>query len=162
MVKRLSLLLLALLLISPSLAGSAQGGSQIAYGQTVTGKITNSNSRVIYTFQGHKGDIIDVSLNRTDGTLDPVLILTDSQNNLIAMNDQSGADSTASLVSQQLTADGAYFLIVTRFGQGLGLTTGGYSLTLTRAGVASGTDVTLQYGDSVVDTLGGAQYQRVY
>src|SRR5438105_7489140 len=116
MVKRLTLLI-ALLLISTSFAVSAQGGSAIAYGQTVTGKITNDNSRVIFTFQGHKGDVIDVSLTRTDGTLDPVLILADAQNNLIAMNDETDADASAAIVSQQLPADGAYFLIVTRFVQ---------------------------------------------
>src|ERR1051326_8190644 len=126
MLKPLALLIALLSLLVASHGAAAQGGSTISYGQTVTGKITNDNSRVIFTFQGHKGDVIDVSLTRTDGTLDPVLILADPHNKLIAMNDETDADASAAIVSEQLPADGPYFLIVTRFGQGIGYTTGSF------------------------------------
>src|SRR5947209_20497109 len=108
MVKRLTLLILALLALWTSRDVLAQGGSAIAYGQTVTGKISNDNTRVVFTFQGHKGDVIDVALNRTDGTLDPVLILTDAQKNPTAMNHGSEASASAALVPQHLPLAGAY------------------------------------------------------
>src|SRR5207253_8429535 len=114
------------------------------------------------TVQRLKVDVHNVSLTRTYSTLDPVLILADAQNNLIAMNDETDADASAAIVSQQLPADGAYFLIVTRFGQALGYTTGSFSLTLSHAGVAAGASQTLSYGDSIVGEIGSTQYQQIY
>ncbi len=152
-------LLLALLL--PSARMVAQSG--ISYGQTVTGKITNDNFRAIYNFVGRQGDIIDVTLTRTDGNLDPLLILTDDQNDILARDDDSAAGYDAALNSQQLPRDGTYFLIVTRFGQARGLTTGSYSLTLAHAGlVDTGSGAALQYGDSVVDNLDQTKFQQIY
>jgi hypothetical protein len=160
MYKKLCLLVL-LLFCLPFVHVHAQSG--IGYGQTVIGKITNDNARAIYSFVGRQGDIIDVTLTRTDGNLDPLLILIDEQNNVIARDDDSSAAYDAALNSQQLARDGTYFLIVTRFGQAWGLTTGSFSLTLTRAGlVNTGSDTALEYGDSVVDDLDQSKYQQVY
>jgi hypothetical protein len=156
----LTLLLLLLLLLAP-LSIHAQSAS-LTYGQTVTGHITNDSFRTVYTFEGRQGDIVDVMLRRTDGNLDPMLILTDDQNNLIARNDDSAASFDAALLSQQLPRDGLYFLIVTRFGQERGMTVGSYSLTLSHVGLTSPSGATLQYGDSVVGELGGDQFQQVY
>jgi Bacterial pre-peptidase C-terminal domain len=146
---------------------ATQDANTISYQQTVLGKITNDTFRVIYTFQGRQGDVVDATLNQTDGTLDPVLLLTDDQNNLMASNDD-GSDPgfNAAIVSEALPRDGNYFLIVTRFGQERGLSTGAYSLTLTLAGVSGGDSSNpsspLQYGDNVVGDLDAQQYQQVY
>lgn len=168
---KLAFILLAVLVVSTpgetfgqGQAGAGNGGP-IQYQQTMTGKLTNDSFRIIYTFQGRKGDIIDATLTPTDATLDPLLLLTDDQNNLLAIVD-SGANFKASISEAQLPADGNYFLIVTRFGQQRGLTTGGYSLTLTLAGVANAgsgpNNAFLQYGDSVVGEINGEAFQQVY
>src|SRR4051794_18780889 len=130
--KRFLALLIALTVSLMSLQWSvqAQGNNTIDFGQSVTGKISNDAFRVVYSFQARKGDIIDASLTASDGGLDPVLLLTDGQNSLLATSDDSQGSFNASIVSQQLPQDGAYFLIVTRFGQERGLTIGAYSLTL--------------------------------
>src|SRR5258708_1486434 len=164
------LVILSFLLVTVPDAALGQGqasspGGPIQYQQTATGKLTNDTFRIIYTFEGRKGDIIDATLTPTDGTLDPLLILTADQNNLLAMQD-SGANFNASISEAQLPRDGNYFLIVTRFGQQHGLTTGGYSLTLTLAGVANAgsgpNNAFLQYGDSVVGEINSAQFQQIY
>src|SRR5258708_3566570 len=80
------------LMLSPLARIAAQGNNEITYGQTVTGRISNDAFRIVYTFQGRNGDIIDATLTATDGTLDPELILADSQNNLIARDDDSGSN----------------------------------------------------------------------
>src|SRR5258708_37799737 len=95
----------------------AQDANTITYQQTVTGRITNDTFRVIYTSQGRQGEIIDASLTQTDGTLDPVLLLTDDHNTLMASSDHNRTDLNAEIVSETLPHDGNYFLIVTRFGQ---------------------------------------------
>jgi hypothetical protein len=151
---------------------------RIAYGQTVDGQITRENFRVIFAFEGREGDIIDAVLARTEGTLDPLLILTDDQNTLLAIDDDGASSSAvgsaeggpddyaAAITSLRLGRDGLYFLIATRFGQDRGLTTGRFTLSLTRVGVAGVTGrpsgTVLQYGDSVVDALGDGVHQLLY
>jgi uncharacterized protein YfaP (DUF2135 family) len=158
-------ILLALTLYGTERIALAQGtlqNTRIRYGETVTGRITRDSFRTIYTFDGRQGDIIDVKLTRTAGNLDPILILTDDQNRIVARDDDSASGYNAALISQQLPRDGIYFLIVSRFGQEHGLTTGDYSLTLVRVGLIGGTGATLEYGDSVVAELNNEQYQQVY
>jgi hypothetical protein len=63
-------------------------------------------------------------------------------------------------------------LIATRFGQEQGLTTGKYSLKLSRVGVVAATLVpdatnspetrSIQFGDSVVDEIDNATFQRIF
>jgi hypothetical protein len=159
-VLRLALLLTLIGCLSPHLS-LAQGG-RLTYGETVTGRITKDAFRTVYTFQGRKGDIVDITLSRTNGTLDPVLILLDEQNTLIGRDDDGGAGYDAAIMSQQLPRDGIYFLIVTRFGQEHGLTTGGYSLTLSHIGITDASSTALQYGDSVVGDLKDDQFQSIY
>jgi hypothetical protein len=157
---KLTLLLALIVGMLPRLA-LAQG-SRLTYGQTVTGRLTKDAFRTVYTFQGRTGDIVDITLSRTDGTLDPMLILLDEQNNLIARDDDGGSGYDAAIMSQQLPRDGIYFLIVTRFGQEHGLTTGGYSLTLLHIGITDASGTALQYGDSVIGDLKEGQFQRIY
>jgi hypothetical protein len=164
MLSRITALVMLTLLI-PLSAVQAQGSNSLTYGQTVAGTLTDREFRTVYTFNAAAGDTIDVILTRTDGDLDPVLILMDDQSAVIAIDDDSATGYDASLISVRLPRDGVYFLIVTRFGQEIGLTTGGYSLTLTRAGIAAdsvGSDRVLRYGDSVIGELNNDEFQRVY
>ncbi len=146
--------------ILPARPVSADG--KLTYGQVVTGRITNDSFRTVYTFQGRQGDVVDITLSRTDGTLDPMLILMDDHSNILARDDDSGPGSDAAISSLELPRDGDYFVIVTRFGQERGLTTGGYSLTLVRVGLQGGTGAVLQFGDSVVAELNNEHFQQVY
>lgn len=142
---------------------AAQGGTPtLAYGQTVTGKITNDAFRLVYTFPGRQGDIIDAVLTRTDGTLDPTLILLGDQNDLIARDDDSGPGYSAIIQSQRLPREGVYFLIATRFGQERGMTVGGFTLTLSWIGITGEAGASLQYGDNVVGEITDAQPQQIY
>jgi len=155
-------MLIAVLILGAVPIVHAQG-SKITYGQTAKGRITNEIFRVVYSFDGRQGDVVDITLSKTEGSLDPVLILTDDQSNLIASDDDSAPAYDAAILSQQLTHDGTYFVIVTRFGQERGLTTGGFALTLSHVGATnSGAGTALQYGDSVVGELSGEQFQQVY
>jgi hypothetical protein len=158
--RRFFLLLSLLMLIGFYHPATAQ--SAIGFGQTVTGRIANDAFRILYAFTGRQGDIIDITVTRTDGNLDPILILTDDHNNLIARDDDGGSSYNAALISQPLPHDGTYFLIVSRFGQERGLTVGAYSLTLSRVGITGGQETALQYGDSVVGQLNGEQFQQVF
>jgi len=146
----------------------AQPGGQLTYGQSVEGRITDAAFRIIYTFQGEAGEIIEARLTRLDGNLDPTLILLDAQNTLIGRDEDSGGGTTAALTGISLPSRGVYFLIATRFGQSLGLTTGRYSLKLDRVGIAAdprlmaGGATALTYGQDVVLPLDNTVYQHLY
>lgn len=157
----------ALLTAASPAPARAQVGGPIAYGQTVSGEITNDTFRVVYTFQGRQGEIIEARLSRTSGNLDPVLILLDGTNTMIARDDDGGPGYAARLDSVALPSDGLYFLIAARFGQDRGLTTGGYSLSLARVGIVSDPRleagaIPLGFGENVVRELNDARYQHIY
>jgi hypothetical protein len=157
-------LIMALLLVGHDAPVRAQ--DRIAYGQTAQGQITRDSFRQIFAFQGREGDIIEATLTRTDGTLDPVLILTDAENTLIAINDDGAGSYNATIPALRLDRDGLYFLIATRFGQDRGNSIGRFSLSLARVGIAasegrSGGTV-LQYGDSVVNQIDAVSWQHLY
>ena len=114
--------------------------------QPVSGQIGVDTFRQLYTFDAQQGASISVTLTVTAGSLDPQIILTDPQGAVIGRSLRTGllnGKPIAVLQSTTLPATGTYFVIVTRFGQDRGTTTGSYSLRLTLSGgSASASDST--------------------
>ncbi len=98
--------------------------------QRVTGTITNDNTFDLYTFEGQAGDVVTVSLNNSNGNLDPLLYLVGPNGIEIANNDDSNETTNSLISSILLTEDGTYTVIATRFGAQFGGTTGAYNLLL--------------------------------
>lgn len=152
--------------LAPAQPSAAQGNT-LAYGQTVEGRITNEAFRTVYAFEGQQGAIVDVVMRRLDGNLDPALLLLDSANALIARDDDGGDGLNAALSAIVLPRTETYFLVATRFGQAQGTTTGRFSLTLERVGVAADPDLEaetfpLRYDEAAVRELNDAQPQHLY
>ncbi len=103
-------------------------------GEPRNGSITQDNKFDVYTFGAQAGDVVNIAMNNTSGTLDPSLYLLTASGNLVAQNDDAVAgENTNSLISNlTLPADGQYIIIATHFGARYGGTTGTYSLTLTQ------------------------------
>jgi hypothetical protein len=157
---RFAIILIILLYLVPI---RAQVINTIAYEQTVTGTITRETFRQVYSFTGKAGDLIDITMKVTGGTLDPLLILTDDQNMLLARDDDAGEGYSAVISNFQLPRDGGYFISAARFGQERGLTIGTFSLTLSRVGVSGGVANTfLRYGDNVVGEITPEAPEAVY
>lgn len=106
----------------------------IAPGQTVTGSITPDNKFDLYSFTGAAGDVVNIAMNATQGSLDPMLYLIGPDGALVAQNDDAVAgENTSSIIANlALPADGTYIIIATHFGGPYGGTTGAYSLTFTQ------------------------------
>ncbi|MFN8378501.1 MAG: PPC domain-containing protein [Anaerolineae bacterium] len=106
----------------------------IAPGQTITGSITPDNKFDLYSFAGAAGDVINIAMNATQGSLDPLLYVIGPDGALVAQNDDAVAgENTNSLIANlTLPADGTYIIIATHFGGPYGGTTGAYSLTFTQ------------------------------
>ncbi len=130
--------------------GRQEGGGQLVFGESVTDTLDDINFRRVYVFSAQANDVISLSMTRLTGNLDPFLLLTDEHGAILALSDDDGAGSNAQIHFKRLPADGRYFVIATRFGQELGVTSGEYMLLLERVGTGAETDSVLHYGESVV------------
>jgi len=127
----------------------------------VSGQLSADTFRQLYTFDAAQGATIGLTMTVTAGTLDPQLILTDPQGAVLQRSLGSGTTKgtavTASLQASGLPVSGTYFVIVTRFGQDRGTTTGSYTLQLTASGgsivpATAATSGTISPADSTVPT----------
>ncbi len=113
------------------------GPQRIAYGQTVTGVITDGRPAVAYVFSGEQGDVVRIRLARLNPaeSLDPYLQLMDIAGHELAANDDAPspadpATTNAQISGYRLPATGDYIILATRFQQAQGTTSGAYALTL--------------------------------
>lgn len=141
---------------------SGQEGRQILYGETIEGRITQAEPRQVYYFQARRGDVISLALTRLDGNLDPVLLLAANTGEIMAASDDADGALGARIDTIQIAEDNYYFVVATRFGQGLGVTEGRFRLELQRVGVSSQAGVFLSYGDSVVGSVDDANPRVTY
>jgi hypothetical protein len=114
--------------------GVPEGMLRIAYGSTTSGRIDNLNTEWVYAFFGQEGDAITLSVNRTDGNLDPVLTLLDADRNPLTEDDDSGEGQNARIARYELPRSGIYYVRITRFSgiDGDPNTEGGFILVLAR------------------------------
>jgi hypothetical protein len=131
-----------LVLISLSLSKlSAQGGlpplpldtdgAVVMFPDAVqSGAITANSATIRYIFLAREGDAIRITMQRSEGDLNPFLRLTSEDGTEI---DSRGADLSGrnSVLQYTIPADGWYYLEAGREGETQGDSTGLYTLTLT-------------------------------
>lgn len=132
-VPAISLLCLFLAILPGAHLGShpaQQNGPQpLAYGQTVSGKLTTRQPEALYIFAAQQGDAITVTME-AEGNLDPLVILVDqSQQTVIAVGNAAGGSQSARL--RFVIPDSANYIIRATAVQGSGDINGSYKLTLT-------------------------------
>ncbi len=100
---------------------------------SATGSIKASNPGDAYSFTAKQGTIVSISMNAVKGgSLDSLLILLDSNGNVVTSNDDANPNTRDSLISNfQLPADGTYTIIATRYALAIGGTEGDYQLKVT-------------------------------
>jgi hypothetical protein len=140
----------------------AQDDSFIAYGATVSGRLTNSSPRATHMFEGLRGEVIGLDFQVTGGNLDPVITLVDDAGVIVAHYDDQAGSRVPQVPSLRIPRSARYTILVTRFGYELGSTTGSYNLTLERIGVSSISGSMLRYGDQVINTINDMSPQLYY
>lgn len=150
--KRFGVLVLACLMWAAGcwLPVRAQEGRRLAYGDSVQATITARESRHAFYFEGRQGDVVTARLTPTSGNLDPLLLLVDNNGDVLAISDDVDETLGAAITTIGISEDNFYFVIATRFGHSLGVTEGGFTLSLEREGVLSEAGGYLNYGDSVI------------
>ncbi|MBL8130343.1 MAG: PPC domain-containing protein [Anaerolineae bacterium] len=147
----LPLLLLGIALALCSTWGAA-AQEPLSYGAALHGQVNDTQPRGVFTFDGLRGDVISLTMLVTSGDLEALLLLFDSGGHLIDLPDEApGRDVRIS--SFILPTSAVYSVVVTRFGDRLGTTSGAFTLTLERVGVSSQQGSVLRYGDSVYNTI---------
>ena len=151
---------------------TAVDNSDLTYGDTVRGNISNTNASQRYQFRGGAGDVVTFSMANVNGDLDAYLLLVDTSGNLIAEDNDSGQATNAQM-TVTLPNDGDYFIIATRNGQAEGLTAGEFVLAVTSsASPPVSADAVLpedyeafpilDYGDSVTGRITDVVFQELY
>ncbi len=107
---------------------------QVAYGDVISGQITDIIGENTYTFFGRRGDIISADLRATDDTLDTQLILTSNIGDELTRNDDDlnqGNITDSTIVDYILPYNGFYTLVAN---SPVNDNFGGYELRLNRNG----------------------------
>ena len=105
---------------------AAQGGQYIAYGETVEGTITDTDSEQPWRFTGAAGDIVLIDMVASESSqLDPLLTLLDSSGNTLTSDDDGGIGLNARLGPYILPAGGEYTIQASHYSG-----TGHYTLHL--------------------------------
>jgi hypothetical protein len=110
-----------------------EGGTMLAYGQTVTGVLNDEHFEDRWTFAGQRGDVIDLVMARAvdePGGLDGYLILLGPDGATLQEADDARDSVMPVIEGYELPADGIYTAVATRFGFANGISTGEYTLTL--------------------------------
>ena len=161
---------LLLLLTAPLRAQEAEGTAEtepaamigLEYGLTVTGSLGNAAPRIVYAFDGLRGEIVRVRLNVTAGDLDPMLLILDGNGTPVALKDDGSSRSDLAVESLRLPRSDRYAIVVSRFGGPLGATSGGYTIGVERVGVSSSSGSALRYGDTVINEINDRNPQIYY
>ncbi|MBN1964690.1 MAG: pre-peptidase C-terminal domain-containing protein, partial [Anaerolineae bacterium] len=138
----------------------------IRYGDSLAGSIDDEHSFHYYTFGAQRGDIVTISLERATGTLDPFMLLLNTQRSVIQEDDDSGSGRNALMQSFSIPETGNYYILATRYEREAGDTSGDYVLRLEGVTgeapiVAPGT-LTILYNSSVNGEISNATPSTAY
>lgn len=147
---------------------SSDEGSSLQYGIPITNTITNMQSQLFFTFEANQGDIINVSMVRSSGTLDPYIQLLDPGRFLIAENDDAtGTSRNARIQTYVINTPGTYIIVATRYGQASGESAGSFVLTVeeaTNSGLGNSrfAPAGLAFDGTITAELTENRYERFY
>ncbi len=134
----------------------------MSYGDSIQATIAGREYRHVFYFQARQGDVVSARMSPTSGNLDALLLLVDNNGAVLAISDDVDDSLGASITTIRIPDDNFYFVIATRFGHSLGVTEGGFTLSLERVGVLSEAGGYLNYGDSVIGFIDDDTPRLIY
>lgn len=148
-----------------------EAGQTIAVGDSVTGAITEDVAGVDYAITLTAGQAITVTMEATNGLLDPYLSISGADGRELAYNDdavQAVGDSSfnSQIVNFVAPADGTYTIRATRYRQESGTSTGEFRLTVETSQPVTGGDtipvLPITIGGSTTGEITNSQYAADY
>ncbi|MCB8920096.1 MAG: pre-peptidase C-terminal domain-containing protein [Ardenticatenaceae bacterium] len=98
----------------------------IAYGETIAGSFNQPSGYELWYFTGTTGEVVTITMIRTDENLDPYLYLLGPSGEEIASNDDGAGDLNSLISLSSLPQSGTYTIVA----RGYGSSFGSYELTL--------------------------------
>ena len=149
---------------------SSASGSMLRYGDQITNRINDMTPQLYYSFRAERGDIVNITMRRISGDLDPYLQVVDSQAFVISDNDDmlgAAAPFDAGIMGLIIEESGTYVIVASRYGQTAGTSAGNFVLSLQEAdnsglGNTPQTAAPLRLGDVVEGSLSERQFARYY
>lgn len=149
---------------------SSASGSTLRYGDQIINSISNMTPQLYYSFRARRGDIINVRMRRVSGDLDPYVQVVDSSAFVVADNDDTLGASTpfdSSIIGLIIEEDGTYVIVVSRYGQAAGNSSGNFVLTLEEAdnsglGNTVQTAIPLTPGTLINGEISDRQFTKYY
>jgi hypothetical protein len=111
--------------IEPTAQGVFTDITPISAGQTVNGTLTDTALSAAYSFVGHAGEKVTITLTSDD--FDALLALRTTEGANVMSDDDSAGNLNARIDNFRLQADATYIILVSSSG---GRSTGAYTLTL--------------------------------
>lgn len=127
----------------PTTAGVDREARAISFDQSLSDTIDADTYLYFYYFSGTQGDTITITVDTTEGNLDPLLYLytydSANQPRLLTANDDSPLGSTYDpYIEYRLPRTGTYLIAVTRYAETAASPTAGtYTITLQNLGAGS-------------------------
>jgi hypothetical protein len=154
MLKRLMVLMLALLALSSmTLLVSAQ--ETIAYGDIITGEITNDEFEIEYAFEAAAGDLVVVEMRRADTDSElynaDLIVLNPAGDMIADTTDYYGSNGAQAVVLFEAAEDGTYTILATRDGGRGGSEVGNFTLRLIQAEELTSTPIQGEMGTEALD-----------
>jgi hypothetical protein len=141
---------------------SVLDATEIVYGEIVATWLDNTVPSRIYSFEGRRGEYLEIRVTITSGNLDPVLTVLDSTGSVLVTRDDSAGTMAPYVRQLRIPSNGLYSLVIGRFGYGLGSTFGNFELVINRIGVSFESGSALRYGDTVANTISASQPEVYY
>jgi hypothetical protein len=110
----------------------SESGSALRYGDSIIAEISNTQPQLYYSFYAQQGDILQISMTRVSGDLDPYLQIVDSASTVIAFNDEVIGSPSFDAVVEGLVIQqtGVYVIVAARYGGTAGTSSGTFLLSL--------------------------------
>lgn len=147
----------------------SEQGTNLLYNIPVIDTISSTQPQIYYTFRAEAGDIVNIEMVRSSGTLDPYLQIVDRNRFILAENDDApgGGTRNARIENLVIETGGTYIIVATRYGQAAGESVGSFVLTITEAansGLANSelTAINLSYNQTHEDRINDDQFARYY
>lgn len=127
-------------LLIDRVGAEADENTVLQYGDSIFGRVTAQQPTAFYFLRARRGDVINITMRRTSGDLDPQLELATADGIVLITNDDDpNAEGTldAEISAYTILDDGVYLIIATRFGRESGQTAGSYVLSVDQIPVES-------------------------
>ncbi|NPV67984.1 MAG: hypothetical protein HPY64_12640 [Anaerolineae bacterium] len=120
-----------------ALPADFQSLPRVRYGDVITDRLDNMVPYRAYVFQARAGDTVEITMQTTQGDLDPALRLLNGRLETLAEHDDISAANKNARLTQTIPADGYYAILASRYNGEAGTTSGGFRLAITAPGMLS-------------------------